>query len=136
MPVPTFGKGKAYSRTEEVKTEVSLQEFKIKLGVLVESYSHHTILSWYLTNCKVEMIRPLARRAGVLFITTDFAENVLVIRKHELSEQFFHRIEILLWGGVVSFLLPVRGQEQPQLFSSSYMISSDYRLVPTHLNSQ
>ena len=60
-------------------------------------------MAWFLTNTKVEMMRPLPRRSLSLICTTDFAENILVIRKRELSEQYFHRVEILLFGAVVSF---------------------------------
>ena len=52
----------------------------------------------------MELMRPLKRRQLILFFTTDFAENVLVIRKHELSEQYY-KIDILLFGAVASFVV-------------------------------
>ena len=65
-----------------------------------------------------------------MFITSDFAENVLVIRKYELADQFFHRIEILLFGAVASFVKAgEEGDQEPTLHQSSYMVSSDYRFV-------
>ena len=99
------------------------------------------------------MIKPLPRRSLVLFVTTDFAENILVIRKHELADQYFHRIEILLFGAVVSFVVKAPCEEEEKdresvgggifcqagdcgndfedqslaLHQRSYMVSSDYR---------
>ena len=98
-------------------------------------------------------MKPMKRRGLVLFFTTDFAENILLIRKHELADQYFHRIEILLFGAVVSFVvvLPVGeeaggggagvqeegGVEESSerqrddhglgLHQRSYMVSSDFR---------
>ena len=129
VPVPTFGKGKDYSRVEPVHTVVSLHIFRRQLGPLLEEYTHHTILAWYLANSKIEIMRPLTRRARVLVVITDFAENVKVIRKHELSDQYFHRPEILLFGAVASVCLPEGGDQEIQLLNSSYMVCSDYRLV-------
>ena len=59
---------------------------------------------------------------------TDFAENILVVRKHELADQFFHRIEILLFGAVASYvMLDENNDQEPTLHKSSYMVYSDYR---------
>ena len=60
--------------------------------------------SWFLSNTKTELITPKESRRKILFITSDFAENVLIVRKYELADQYFHHIEILLFGGVASFV--------------------------------
>ena len=104
VEVETHGKGKAYTRIEPVVTTLSWAAFWTKFGVLVNEFSQHIVTAWFLTNTKVEMIRPLERRSLALFFTTDFAENILVVRKHELADQYFHRIEILLFGAVVCFV--------------------------------
>ena len=65
-------------------------------------------------------------RASTLFITSDFAENILIVRKYELSDQYFHCIEILLYGAVASYV-KTEGLGEPVLHQSSYMVSSDYR---------
>ena len=83
----------------------------------------------------MEIMKPLTRRSHSLFIVSDFAENVPVYSKHEIADQYFHRPEILLWGGVASFLAQpqvatARDLNQGQgerLYSASFMLSSDYR---------
>ena len=134
-------------------TSLSGSSFWDKFAILFNNFSKHIIAAWLLTNTKVEMIKPLPRRSLVLFVTTDFAENILVIRKHELADQYFHRIEILLFGAVVSFVVKAPYEEDEEdresiggglvsragdrgsnfeeqslaLHQTSYMVSSDYR---------
>ena len=72
-----------------------------------------------------------------LGIVMDFAQNILVIHKHEVAEQYFHRAEILLFGWIASFLVPSSnvtatkiinvGGSEVQLYKSSHLVSSDYR---------
>ena len=153
VQVETHGKGKPYTRVEKVATLLSWSTFWDKFAILFNNFSKHIIAAWLLTNTKVEMIKPLPRRSLVLFVTTDFAENILVIRKHELADQYFHRIEILLFGAVVSFVVKAPYEEEEEdresvggglvsragdrrsdfeehglaLHQRSYMVSSDYR---------
>ena len=64
-------------------------------------------------------MRPLPRRSLSLICTTDFAENNPLIRKQELSEQYFHRVEILLFGAVVSFVVKVPSGEDDKEINST-----------------
>ena len=62
----------------------------------------------------------------MLFSVTDFAENVVADWKYELSDQHFHKWEILLFGAVLSFAVAdMNGHVDLQKYS--YMVSSDYR---------
>ena len=67
----------------------------------------------------------------------DFAQNILVIHKHEVAEQYFHRSKSLLFGCIASFVVPSSndtatkiikvGGSEVQLYKSSHLVSSDYR---------
>ena len=72
---------------DPVKCQLSFSQFQQKFGHLFEEFSHHIVPSWYLTNVKLELQKCRDARASILFIPSDFAENVLIIRKYELSEQ-------------------------------------------------
>ena len=79
---------------------------------------------------------PLERRSQSIFIVSDFAENVTVVRKKEVADQYFHRPEILLFGAVSSVVLPPEpeqgaavSQADLKLHSSSHLVSSDFRLL-------
>ena len=122
----THGKGKPYNRVDAVMSKISIQNFKEKFSKTFPVFCHHIVPSWYLSNVKLELQKPLASRRSTLFVTTDFAENVLIVRKRELADQYFHRIEILLFGAVVSYV-KTEGTEDPLLHQASYMVTSDYR---------
>ena len=91
VEVETYGKGKDYTRIEPVKTQLSFDDFKQRFKELFRDYAHHIVISWYLANCKLELQVCRPARSKILFIVSDFAENVVVVRKYELSDQYFHR---------------------------------------------
>ena len=124
--VETYGKGKKYQRTEQVETEHTLEDFKKKFGVLFHNYSCHIIPAWFLSNTKMEIMRPLPRRPGLLFTVSDFAEIVGALNKYELGEQHYHKTEILLFGVVFS-LAETDDKGEVVLHQHSIMVSSDYR---------
>ena len=122
----THGKGKPYTRVDPIKCELTVSQFQQRFGQIFQEYVHHIVPSWYLTNVKHELQKCRDSRASTLFITSDFAENILIVRKYELSDQYFHRNEILLYGAVASYVkTEVSGELVPH--QSSYMVSSDYR---------
>ena len=122
----TYRKGKAYTRVESISTELSIPHFMASFEKLFQEFSSHTIPSWFLTNTKLELQTYSSSHTTTLFITTDFAENVVVVRKYEVSDQYFHGVEILLWGAVASYVV-TKSDEELVLRQESYMVSSDYR---------
>ena len=127
MDVEGKGNGKSFTRVDPIKEELPLQEFIEKFSKQFKEYSRHIVVSWFLTNTKNQIQKLSSARENILFVTSDFAENVTVIRKYELADQYFHRIEILLFGAVVSYITPGNEEQDPQLHQRSYMVSSDYR---------
>ena len=92
----------------------------------------HVVVSWFLNNTKAEMSKPLERRQHTLVINSDFAQNITVDRKYELADQYFHKPEILVFGGVASVVLPpAHSPTAPTraLHLSSHIVSSDYRYL-------
>ena len=125
MSAETYGKGVQYTRTEPVITEHRLDDFRTKFGLLFHEFSRHLVPSWFLSNTKMEIMKPLPRRLSMLFSVTDFAENVVADWKYELSDQHFYKREILLFGAVLSFAVAdMNGHVDLQQYS--YMVSSNY----------
>ena len=116
------------TRVDPVESEYSVIQFMNMFCKTFPVFPNHIVSFWYLTNVKLELQKPLASRSSILFITTNFAENVLIVRKHELSDQYFHRIEILLFGAVASFVTTME-MNDPVLKQYSYLVSSDYRYL-------
>ena len=91
VDVETYGKGKDYTRIEPVKIQLTFAEFVERFKRLFGEFAHHIVISWYLANCKLELQMCRPSRSNIMFIVSDFAENVVVVRKYELSDQYFHR---------------------------------------------
>ena len=122
---------------------VTIEEFKNKFYEDFAEFSEHITVSWYLSNTKGELEKMMDRRLHNLNVTSDFAENVVALLNHELSEQHFHKVEILLHGSLTSFIVEEEGESEMRvgpdgdivrmrtqshkLETTSYMVSSDYR---------
>ena len=111
-----------------MKEQLPIEEFKLRFSQLFQEYSHHLLVAWFLSNTKTELQKVSLSRRHILFVTSDFAENVVAKRKHELADQHFHQIEILLFGAVVSYVECVE-DDVPILRQMSFVVSSDYRWV-------
>ena len=62
-------------------------------------------------------------KAGYTLVS-DFAENILVVRKMETSDQFFHRMQICLFGTVCT--LP-NSLDERKKETVSHLLTSDYK---------
>ena len=134
VQVETYGKGKDFSRIEATSAPLTFTQFRLKFSVLFNEFSRHVVVSWFLNNTKSEMTKPLEKRQHTVSVNSDFAQNVTVDRKQELADQYFHKPEILLFGGVASVVLPsthgpAASPEDRELHISSHLVSSDYRYL-------
>ena len=77
----------------------------------------------------MELVDAVKTRQNVLVITSDFGENIQIVSKHETADQYFHRLEVCLFGSVC--LLAKEG-ENPEKFEDyrfSHIITSDYKYI-------
>ena len=126
--VETYGKGKPYTRTEKVETELSLSEFRALFQDEFTKYAHHIVAAWFLRSTKLELFKPSQERKSVLTIVSDFGEAYLVVKKHETSDQFFKRPEVSIHGSVCTFLVPDQvgdSNETLKDYNMSCIVSSD-----------
>ena len=126
----THGKGKDFTRIEASPSSVTFTQFREMFSSQFSEFSCHVVVSWFLNNTKAEMSKPLERRQHTVVINSDFAQNVTVDRKYKLADQYFHKPEILVFGGVASVVLPpAHSPTAPTraLHLSSHIVSSDYR---------
>ena len=63
-------------------------------------YSEHIIVAWFLRATKLELMGMQSQLPHLGIFTSDFGENILVKSKHETGDQFFHRLEVCLFGTV------------------------------------
>ena len=88
-------------------------------------YSSHIVASWFLRATKLELLSEPTLRKHILVINSDFGENIMVISKHETADQFFHRLEICLFGSVCV----ISGSQNNTIkdYQVSYILTSDYK---------
>jgi hypothetical protein len=120
-----------FKRMDKVITDLTLADFKEKIKAEFKVYAEHVVAFWFLRNTKNAAFSPKYLPSHVLKLTSDFAENITIIKKWELSEQYFKRPEICLFGSVSGFMAPVFDEmdqvEDFEHLQNSHMVLSDYR---------
>lgn len=95
--VDTFGRGAQYKRVEKIETEHSFDVFVDLVKQEFLRYSEHTLSHWFLRATKLEAFAPSEARSATATITSDFGEAIQIIAKKEVSDQYFHRPEVLTY---------------------------------------
>ena len=89
------------------------------------SYSEHILTAWFLRATKLELQMVQAKLMHLAMFTSDFGENILVKGKHETGDQFFHRLEVCLFGSVGCLS---SSDDPTKTESFSNIITSDYKV--------
>ena len=100
-----------YKKTEKVETEKSLEEFIAAFTGDFITYAQHTLEAWYLTTVKNAAFSSNYQPSFALHCVSDFAQNLLVEKKQEVSEEYFHKKQIALFGTVSSITKEIRSEE-------------------------
>ena len=66
-------------------------------------------------------------RQNVLVITSDFGENIQIVSKHETADQYFHRLEVCLFGSVCLLAKTGENENEFENYQFSHIITSDYK---------
>ena len=140
--VETYNKGKPYSTIEKVETPMDYLQFMQKLRLFCinsfivkdswtqitreefSSYAEHIVTAWFLRSTKLELLDKQSGLQQFLTLVSDFGENILVTRKHETADQYFHRMQICLFGTVCT--LP-SSLDETKKETVSHMITSNYK---------
>ena len=88
------------------------------------SYAEHIVVAWFLRATKLELMGGHCQLRHFGICTSDFGENILIKSKHETGDQYFHRLEVCLFGTVSS--LP-RSDDLTKTETVSSIITSDYK---------
>ena len=109
---------KPFKRMDQVKEEMTFECFVEKFKRNFKDFSIHKVEAWYLSTVKNYSCSPDNQVQGLLHSTSDFAQNLKLSRKHETSEEYFHKHQIALFASVNV----VKGHNQ---LSISQFTSSD-----------
>ena len=110
-------------RTDKVVTDMSIREFENAFKSNFSDYVEHLVIAWYLRNAKTEGLSPQSLPEHMIWMIGDFAQNILVIKRHETAEEYFKRPEIALHG-IISGFVSSSDKKQHKM---SNVTSSDFR---------
>lgn len=97
-----------YKKTEKIETEMSLQDFLSAFIKDFPKFSQHTLEAWYLNAVKNAAFSKAYQPSFVLHCVSDFAQNIQIEKKDEVSEEYFHKKQIALFGTMTSITKTAR----------------------------
>ena len=85
-----------YKKMEKTSVELSPQEFIKQLKDDFPSYSQHEVESWYLNSVRNAAFSEGHMPSHAVAMVTDFAQNLVLEKKHAISEEYFHKTQVAL----------------------------------------
>ena len=90
---------KLYKRMDQQREDMTLEKFLQKFR---KDFAVHRVEHWYLNTLKNYSSNKEIQQRESLISTSDFAQNLKLSKKHETSEEYFHKVEIAVFGSVSS----------------------------------
>ena len=100
---------KSYKKTEKQLTDMLIEDFIQKFVSNFDDYAQHVVESWFLNVVKNAAFEPANQPSHALVGVSDFAQNIQVEKKVEMSEEHFHKTQIAMFATVASVSTPVEG---------------------------
>ena len=100
---------KSYKKTEKQLTDMPIEDFIQKFVSNFDDYAQHVVESWFLNVVKNAAFAPANQPSHALVGVSDFAQNIQVEKKVEMSEEHFHKTQIAMFATVASVSTPVEG---------------------------
>ena len=119
-----------YTKMEKVVSDLDPKSFIDKLVEDFPKFSEHQMIAWFLANTKNTAFLPKNIPEHMLTGVSDFAQNLLHIRKHETSEEYFKRPQTALHGtmcGISKVIVNEDGSTSHVGHRFTQLTSSDYR---------
>ena len=109
---------KVYKKMDQIKEDMAFETF-LKFKNDFASYSCHKLEAWILNNLKSHGSDPNHQNKQNLVCVSDFAQNLKLSKKHEVSEEYFHKTQISLYA-TVSTMRDTRQHTLSQISSSDF----------------
>ena len=98
---PNIKEGKkVYKKTDKIETEMVISDYVAKFIEDFQKFCKHTLEAWFLNATKNAGFSIANQPSHALIGVSDFAQNVLVEKKHEVAEEYFHKSQIALFATV------------------------------------
>lgn len=128
-----------YTKMEKFVTDLEPKLFISKLVEDFPKFSEHQIIAWFLSNAKNAAFASKNVPDHMLTGVSDFAQNLLHIRKHETAEEYFKRPQTALHGtvsGISKTIINEDGSRSHIGHHITQFTSSDYRFFSFCLDFQ
>ena len=119
-----------YTKMEKVVRDLDPASFIEKFSEDFPRFSEHQIIAWYLANTKNVAFMAKNIPDHMLTGISDFAQNLLHIRKHETSEEYFKRPQTALHGTLSGISKAITNEDGSISYVGhrfTQLTSSDYR---------
>ena len=91
---------KIYKKMDKIKEDMTFDNFLQQFISDFSSYSGHKIVAWLLNNLMNFGPSHYNQNSKNMVCVSDFAQNVKLSKKHEVSEEYSHKTQIAVFGTV------------------------------------
>ena len=88
---------------DQIKEEMSCTAYIERFTKDFEKFAAHKVEHWYLNTLKNYCSDKETQMPGSLVSISDFAQNIKISKKNYISEEYFHKAQIAMYGSVSSF---------------------------------
>ena len=108
----TIKEGKQpYKKMEKTLTDLPVEEFIDRFITEFPSYSQHEVESWFLNAVKNAAFSKGYMPSHAIGQVMDFAQNLVLEKRHAISEEYFHKVQVALAATVTTICTPIRVEE-------------------------
>ena len=100
-----------YKKMEKTMSDLPVQEFINRFIAEFPAYSQHEVESWFLNVVKNAALSNGYMPSHVISQVTDFAQNLVMEKRHAISEEYFHKAQVALAATVTKVSTPIRNEE-------------------------
>ena len=111
---------------ECIREDISIEVFITKFKEKFQSFAKHKLEAWYLNTVKNYACNVDTQHPQTLFSVSDFAQNLKLSKKQEISEEYFHKKQISIFA-TVSCVKTFEDENKSLQHSVSQIASSDVK---------
>lgn len=108
----TIKEGKQpYKKMVKVLIDLPVEQFITRFVDEFPSYSQHEVESWFLNAVRNAAFSNGYMPRHTIAQVTDFAQNLVLEKRHAISEEYFHKTQVALAATVTKVCTPIRVEE-------------------------
>ena len=101
-----------YKKMEKSYQDMTVPEFIARFVKDFQLYSQHEEESWFLNTVKNAAFSKNYMPKHALSQVMDFAQNLVLEKRHAISEEYFHKKQVALAATVTKISTPIRAETE------------------------